>query len=217
MRGRPPTAPDRCGTLASMSKFLPPATRAILIANVVIYLLQQIYPSDALTRLELWPIATSLFRPWQLVTYAFMHSPSQPQHLLFNMLALWMFGRGLEEVWGARRYLVYYFASVLAAAVAQLVVTAMADSGYPTVGASGGVFGILLAFALTFPRQRIILLFPPIPMPAWLFVTLYGVLELVLGVSNSQPGVAHFAHLGGMVGGALVIAYWRGTGRMRTR
>jgi membrane associated rhomboid family serine protease len=128
-----------------------------------------------------------------------------------------MFGRALEELWGPRRFLVYYFASVLAAAAAQLIVTAMTDSGYPTIGASGGVFGILLAFALNFPRQRIMLLFPPIPMPAWLFVTLYGMLELVLGVSNSQAGVAHFAHLGGMVGGALVFAYWRARGGRKVR
>jgi len=131
------------------------------------------------------------------------------------MFALYMFGRPLEDLWGPRRFLVYYFASVLAAALTQLTVTAIAGSGYPTIGASGGVFGVLLAFALNFPRQRIILLFPPIPMPAWLFVTLYGILELVLGAANSQSGVAHFAHLGGMLGGALVIAYWRSRGKVR--
>jgi membrane associated rhomboid family serine protease len=198
-----------------MLKFLPPATRAIIIANVVIYLLQVLFPSEALARLALWPIATSLFSPWQVITYSFLHSPEHPTHLFFNMFALYMFGRSLEDLWGPRRYLVYYFASVLAAACAQLIVTALMDTGYPTIGASGGVFGVLLAFALNFPRQRIMLLFPPIPMPAWLFVTLYGMLELVLGVSGSQAGVAHFAHLGGMVGGALVIAYWRSTGTLR--
>jgi membrane associated rhomboid family serine protease len=200
-----------------MGIFLPPATRAIIVACVVVYLLQVLFPSEGLNRLQLWPLATSFFAPWQVITYAFLHATRHPEHLFFNMFALFMFGRALEELWGPRRFLVYYFASVLAAAAAQLIVTAMTDSGYPTIGASGGVFGILLAFALNFPRQRIMLLFPPIPMPAWLFVTLYGMLELVLGVSNSQAGVAHFAHLGGMVGGALVFAYWRARGGRKVR
>ncbi len=198
-----------------MLNFLPPATRAIIVANVFIYLLQVLLSGEGLDRLALWPLATPLFAPYQLITYAFVHG--NLAHIFFNMFALFMFGRSLEDVWGARRFLAYYFASVLAAGLTQLVVTTLTGSIYPTIGASGGVFGILLAFAMLFPRQRIILLFPPIPMPAWVFVTLYGVLELVLGVSGSQAGVAHFAHLGGMVGGALVIAYWRATGRMRRR
>ena len=88
-----------------------------------------------------------------------------------------------------------------------------ARHGVTVLGASGGVFGLLLAFAWYFPKQRLMLLFPPIPMPAWLFVTLYGGIELVLGVTGAQPGVAHFAHLGGMLGGALAILYWRARGR----
>ena len=86
---------------------------------------------------------------------------------------------------------------------------------YPTVGASGGVFGLLLAYAVYFPRNRVMLLFPPIPMPSRVFVVLYAVLELVLGVTGSQEGVAHFAHLGGLVGGALMLYYWRHFGRRR--
>jgi membrane associated rhomboid family serine protease len=97
---------------------------------------------------------------------------------------------------------------VIAAGLTQSVVTSMTGTLYPTLGASGGVFGILFAFALFFPRQRIAI-YGVIPMPAWLFVTLYGILELVLGVTNTQAGVAHFAHLGGMLGGALVIVLWR--------
>jgi membrane associated rhomboid family serine protease len=195
-----------------MFRFLPPATRAILVANVVLYLLQVLVPS-ALDRLALWPLATPYFAPYQIITYAFLHG-SFP-HLFFNMFALYMFGRALEDFWGPRRFIVFYFACVLAAGLAQLLVTSLTDSLYPTVGASGGVFGVLLAFALYFPTQRITLLFPPIPMPAWLFVSLYGVLELVMGVTNTQAGVAHFAHLGGMVGGAIVIAYWHATGKVR--
>jgi membrane associated rhomboid family serine protease len=109
--------------------------------------------------------------------------------------------------------LIYYFVSVIAAAITQLLVAAMSGGVYPTVGASGGVFGLLLAYAIYFPRSRVMLLFPPIPMPARVFVVIYAVLELYLGVTGSQEGVAHFAHLGGMLGGYLMLRYWRGSTR----
>jgi membrane associated rhomboid family serine protease len=198
-----------------MLKFLPPATRAIIVANVVMYLLEQWFPNLMIGRLALWPLSSPLFAPWQVVTYSFLHQLNFLPHLLLNMFALYMFGRSLEELWGPRRYIVYYLASVVAGGVAQLAVSAISNGGGPVLGASAGVFGILLAFAMYFPRQRIILLFPPIPMPAWLFVTLYGVTELGLGVFDKQVDVAHFAHLGGMAGGALVILYWRMTARER--
>lgn len=186
---------------------LPPATRAIIAANVVAFLLQQVIGATMVRLLALWPVSVPLFEPWQLVTYAFLHG-SIP-HIFFNMFALFMFGRALEYFWGSRRFVVFYFACVISAAATQLLMSHLSGSMEPTIGASGGVFGLLLAFAMYFPRQRITLLFPPIPMPAWLFVTLYGALELVLGVTNTQAGVAHFAHLGGMLGGAIVILYWR--------
>jgi membrane associated rhomboid family serine protease len=196
-----------------MLKLLPPATRAIIVATVAVFLLEQVAPGSGIRRLALWPYETRLFAPYQLITYAFVHQGWT--HIFFNMFALFMFGRSLEELWGPRRFLVYYFASVLAAGLTQLAFTALTGTIYPTVGASGGVFGVLLAFAMIFPRQRILLLFPPIPMPAWVFVTLYGIAELVMGVLGTQEGVAHFAHLGGMFGGALVIAYWRASGQLR--
>jgi membrane associated rhomboid family serine protease len=197
---------------------LPPVTRAIILANVAIYLLQQVAPTLMEGLFALWPLGTPLFKPWQVLTYAFLHGGDlrhgEFTHLFFNMFALFMFGRSLEEYWGGRRFAFYYLISILTAAATELAVEAAAPgTGAPVIGASGGVFGLLLAFAWYFPRQRIILLFPPIPMPAWLFVTLYGVLELVLGVTGSQSGVAHFAHLGGMLGGALAILYWRMRGR----
>ena len=143
------------------------------------------------------------------MTYAFLHSSIT--HLLFNMLALFMFGGEIERVWGERRYLTYYLACVIGAAIAQLlVVSGSAAPPYPTIGASGGVFGLLLAFGMMFPRRIIMLIFPPVPMPAWLFVTLFGVIELVLGITRTQAGVAHFAHLGGMAAGYVLIQYWRG-------
>jgi len=189
-----------------MLKTLPPATRAIIVANVILFLVYYLIGPSFMDRLALWPVQTPLFEPWQVVTYAFMHGGFM--HLFFNMFALFMFGRALETQWGARNYLIYYFASVLAAAGTQLVWTTVTGTFVPTVGASGGVFGVLLAFALLYPRERLMLVFPPIPMQAWLFVTLYGILELVLGVTSSVGGVAHFAHLGGMAGGALVFAFW---------
>jgi membrane associated rhomboid family serine protease len=190
-----------------MPSALPPATRAIIAVNVVAFLLQQYFGNTMVGLFALWPLSSTLFQPWQLITYAFLHG--SVAHIFFNMFALFMFGRALEYFWGSRRFTVFYLACVIAAAATQLLTASLSGSMEATLGASGGVFGLLLAFAMYFPRQRITLLFPPIPMPAWLFVTLYGVLELVLGVTNTQAGVAHFAHLGGMLGGALVILYWR--------
>lgn len=200
-----------------MSIDLPPVTRALLIANVAIFLLQQLFPEPMLIHFALWPMGSVGleqggavgFQFWQLVTYGFLHGSLQ--HLLFNMLALWMFGGAIENLFGSRPFAFYYLACVVGAAIAQLmVIQFITNDFYPTLGASGGVFGLLLAFGMMFPHQRIMLLFPPIPMPAWVFVTGYGVIELILGVTGSQEGVAHFAHLGGMAAGFLIIQYWRG-------
>jgi membrane associated rhomboid family serine protease len=172
-----------------------------------------------LTYFALWPLhmppgSDAGFQPWQLVTYSFLHGGLT--HLLFNMLALYMFGSDLERVFGPRRFAIYYFVCVVTAALAQLAISTLGNlPPFPTVGASGGVFGLLLAFGLYFPRRMVMLLFPPIPMPAWLFVTLYGALELFLGVTGTQQGVAHFAHLGGMLGGYITIRVWRSGSRLR--
>ena len=196
---------------------LPPVTRALLISNVGIFLLQQLFPDALLIHFALWPLGSELlpdgttlgFQIWQLVTYGFLHGGLT--HLFFNMLALWMFGGALERLCASRPLAIYYISCVIGAAIAQLIVIEFFSGGfYPTLGASGGVFGLLLAFGMMFPHQRIMLLFPPIPMPAWVFVTGYGVIELYLGVTGSQAGVAHFAHLGGMVAGFAIIQYWRG-------
>jgi membrane associated rhomboid family serine protease len=195
-----------------MLAYLPPATRGLIVVNVLAFLAQSL-THDAFTGyFALQPLGP-YFHPWQLVTYAFLHGGFM--HIFFNMFALFMFGGPLERYWGAARFLVYYFACVLAAGGVQLATTYLSGVEESTIGASGGVFGLLLAFALNFPRQRILLLIPPIPMPAWLFVTLYGLIELFLGVTGTQSGVAHFAHLGGMLGGAIVILAWRLEARMR--
>ena len=203
---------------------LPPVTKALLIANGIAFVLQLLLRyagSDAMSLFELWPIGASSrsidaqpFLPWQLVTYGFLHDPANLFHLLFNMLALVMFGAPLEYTWGNKRYATYYFTCVVGAGLCQLAVgwweLQHGGSVAPTVGASGGVFGLLLAYGMLFPNQRVMLLIPPIPMRARTLVIVYGVIELLLGVSGAQPGVAHFAHLGGMLFGWLLIRYWRG-------
>ena len=189
---------------------VPQLTRALIIANVAVILAELVAGDPLIEWFALWPIGPG-FAPWQVITYSFLHAPDNPFHLFFNMLALYLFGSDIERVFGQRRYLTYYFTCVITAALAQLVVSGAAGSPpYPTLGASGGVFGVLLAFALYFPRRIIMLIIPPIPMPAWLFVIVYGLIELYLGVTGTQAGVAHFAHLGGMLGGFFTIQYWRG-------
>ena len=130
------------------------------------------------------------------------------------VLALVMFGAPLEHTWGERRYLAFYLVCVAGAGLCQLLVGSWAVANgagpYPTIGASGGVFGLLLAYGMLFPNQRVMLLFPPIPMKARTLVIVYGLFELGLGLTGLQPGVAHFAHLGGMLFGWLLIRYWRG-------
>jgi membrane associated rhomboid family serine protease len=190
---------------------IPPVTRALIIANVIVFLLQQVAGNVLTALFALWSVGDSLFQPWQLLTYSFLHGGFL--HIFFNMFALYMFGSPLEMFWGGRRYAFYYLASILTAAATELIVMNATQVGGPVIGASGGVFGLLLAFAWYFPRQRLFVIPIPVPLPAWLFVTLYGVAELFFGVTGIQPGVAHFAHLGGMLGGALSILYWRARGR----
>jgi len=167
----------------------------------------------------LWPMGEWMllpgagFAPWQIVTYSFLHGGLL--HLTFNMFGLYMFGSALEQVLGTRRYLVYYFACVVSAAITQLIVLHLAGTFVPTVGASGGVFGLVLGYAMFFPHHRVVLLIPPIPMSARTFAIAYAAIELALGVFGSQQGVAHFAHLGGMAGGWLLLRHWRL--RMRSR
>lgn len=187
---------------------LTPATRALILVNVLVFILEQVALRPILVHFALWPLATpeGLFRPWQLITYGFLHAGIL--HIFFNMFALYVFGPALESYWGGRRFLAYYFVCVIAAGCTQLAVEYGMGSGEPTLGASGGIFGILLAFAMLFPRTRLLLYFA-IPVPAWLFVAGYAVLELFYGVTGRQGSVAHFAHLGGMLGGAIMMLFWR--------
>src|SRR6202035_4890412 len=190
------------------------AVKSLVTANVLVFLLQSLWKGALDELFALWPLQTidgqSNFHVWQIVTYAFLHSTDNITHLLFNMLGLWMFGAEIERYVGPRRLLACYFASVVTAALSQLFIPTLFNAPpAPTIGASGGVFGLLLAYAFLFPKRKVIPLIPPIPMPAWLFATLYAGVELFLGVTGTLSGVAHFAHLGGMVGSALVIMQWR--------
>jgi membrane associated rhomboid family serine protease len=189
---------------------LPPATQALILINAVVFIVQQMFGNSALAWLVLWPLGSG-FMPWQVLTYAFMHASLT--HLVFNMFGVFMFGADLERIWGPRRYVTYYLACAVSAAFAQLLVTGLTGGQYPTVGASGALFGLLLAFAMVFPNRTIMPLFPPIPMRAPVFVAMYGALELLLGVTGTQAGVAHFAHLGGLAGGFLLMRGWRGRRR----
>ncbi len=202
-----------------------PVTLALLIAIVVIFVLQLQLPPEALVPVELWPwghfelglgndgqMVTAGFMPWQLVTHAFLHG-SWP-HLLFNAFALFQFGSAVERVLGSKRFAFFYFFCVIGAGLCQLLVTTvMLDPINPvpvaTVGASGGVFGLLLAFAVFYPQAKLIFFLIPVPVSAKYAVMIYGAIELVLGVSGAQSGVAHFAHLGGLLFGWLLLRYWR--------
>jgi membrane associated rhomboid family serine protease len=154
----------------------------------------------------LWPLDSGVFTPFQVITYGFLHGNFN--HLFFNMFAVWMFGTPLERAWGSRRFATYYFVCVAGAAVVQLLVQTMEGGIYPTIGASGGVFGLLLAYGVMWPENRIFLIFLPIPIKAKWFVLIYGGIELLLGFTRTMPGIAHFAHLGGMIFGAVLLYKW---------
>ena len=198
-------------------------TRILIGINVAVFVLEALTGPRLLASFALWPVGHFVvpqfdipvgFKIWQLITCGFLHANFL--HLAINMYALWMFGSDVERTVGTRHYLTLFFASLLCSSVTQLLVVSMMTSSgvYPTVGASGAIFGVLLAFGLLFPRRTIVLLIPPIPMPAIVFVILYALLELFSGVFGTNQGVAHFAHLGGMVGAYFTLRHWRGHQRV---
>lgn len=203
---------------------LPPVTQALLWGMVIVFLLQQALGDAIFAPFMLWPLgdfpagvssdglpASVGFMPWQLISYAFLHGGFG--HLFFNGLALYQFGSQIEYTWGPRRFATYFFVCVAGAGLIQLAVATHGLSthgAYPTIGASGGVFGLLLAYGMLFPTQRVMLLIPPVPMSARTLVIVFGVVELVFGITGAVSSIAHFAHLGGMLFGWLLIRYWRG-------
>ncbi len=204
---------------------IPPATRGLLIVIAVVFGAQQVWPGPMLAWFGLWPDVGPIlvertpqplyaqFEVWQFLSHGFLHGGVA--HLLLNGLALLMFGALLEQVWGGGRFLLFFLLSVIGGGLAQWwwIGEPQGLQVSVTLGASGGVFGVLAAFAVMFPRHRVMLLFPPVPMPAWLLVSLFAVVSTVLGVTGMAAGIAHFAHLGGMVTGLLIYLvaarHWR--------
>ena len=207
----------------------PPVVKNLIIANCVALLATELLPfgNAIVSRFALFNIESPLFHSYQVFTYMFLHGGVS--HLFFNMFALWMFGRHLEYELGSQRFFTYYMVCGIGAALLQLgvgyaeYIHAVAANGFygsldllriPTVGASGAVFGLLLAFGVLHPNNVIMLVFPPVAMKAKWFVVIYGLLELFFGLSEFQSGVAHFAHLGGMLWGLALLHWWRKKGKI---
>ncbi|GAB1431304.1 rhomboid family intramembrane serine protease [Ignavibacteria bacterium] len=198
----------------------PPVIKALLISNVVIFLFSAFfigslswhgqklsYLFEKIFALQpVFGVEDTAFYPWQIVTYLFLHAGFS--HIFFNMLALWMFGVELETLWGSRRFLIFYLLCGVGAGVIQLLTPLLPDmAAAPTVGASGAVFGILLAFGLTFPDRPIIMFPLFFPVPAKIFVIVYAAIDLISGLIDTNSGVAHFAHLGGAFVGYMLLKH----------
>ena len=189
-----------------MNQFRNTAMSTPVSIGIIVICLAVLLAGNLSPTLALWPLTSGYFESWQLLTYGFLHGNFN--HLFFNMFAVWMFGTPLEKQWGSKRFTFYYATCVIGAAVIQLLVQQFEGGIYPTIGASGGVFGLLLAFGVMWPENRIFLIFLPVPIKAKWFVLIYGAVELLFGVTGSMPGVAHFAHLGGMIFGAVLLYQW---------
>ena len=199
----------------------PPISIGIIVVCVVLFLLPSIASQSSfgqvilrtLNHMALWPVSSATpqawqlsFQPWQLISYGFLHGGFN--HLFFNMFALWMFGLPIERMWGSRRFAEYYFICILGAGLIQLLVQYISGGNYPTIGASGAVFGLLLAYGVTWPNNKLLLIFFPVPIKAKWFVLIYGAAELIFGVTGAMPQVAHYAHLGGLFFGAGLLWRW---------
>ncbi len=186
---------------------IPPITQALLLINVGMFCVQFLLGPWLEGFFALWPLGSG-FLPWQLISYGFLHGDML--HLFFNMLALWMFGSELEQLWGTKRYLTFLGVGILFGGLAFMVLTLLMGWHATLIGFSGGIFALLLASAMLFPNRTIIPLFPPIPMKMKVFAIVFGTLELVIGLSSGINGLSNFAHLGGVLGGFLMLRYWRG-------
>lgn len=202
---------------------IPPVVKNIIIINVLMLLITMFEERFMIEKFALFYPASPFFKPYQFLTHIFMHGGFA--HLFFNMYALWIFGSTLEQVWGGKKFFIYYLVTGLGAAAFHTGVNWMESLSYtqieyhtllmtPTVGASGAVFGILLAYGMLFPNTIISLFFPPIALKAKWFVIIYGGLELLLGISQRGSHIAHFAHVGGMLFGFILIKYWQRKGKM---
>ena len=193
----------------------PPVVLNLIIINVLVYMATALLPLGKwiFGFGSLFWVGNPLFHTYQFVTYMFLHANFE--HVFFNMFALWMFGRTLEYELGSRRFLGYYMVCGIVAALIQMLAAWASGEYYiQLVGASGAVMGLLLAFGVMHPNAMIVLLIPPIPMKAKWFVIIYGVIELFLGWTGYGGNVAHFAHVGGMLWGFLLLHYWKRRGNI---
>ena len=218
---------------------IPPVTKNLIIINLLLWLATIVFRKtlgiDLVEYLGLHYFQADRFNAAQMVTYMFMHDPYSFGHVFFNMFSVFIFGRTLESVWGGKRFLVFYMITGIGAGLIQEITwyislhdaiantesmigwsqTRLVLNNIITIGASGAVFGILLAFGMMFPNAELFLMFIPIPIKAKYFVIGYGLIELFLGIRISSGGgdnIAHFAHLGGMLFGLILILYWRKKG-----
>ena len=185
---------------------VPQAVKNIIIINVLVFIMSSLN-GQLMDRLFALNPVCFIYRPWQLVTYMFMHGNFA--HIFFNMYAVFIFGSVLERVWGTKKFLFFYFVTGVGAALIHIGVQWLTQDFALTVGASGAVFGLLLGYAMLYPDSVMGLVFPPITMKAKWFVLIYAAIELLLGVSGAQSGVAHFAHLGGLLVGLVIMLYWK--------
>ncbi len=212
---------------------IPPVVKNLIIINIIMFVATLLIGNVMYEKFSLFYFKSNLFKPYQLLTHMFMHGDFF--HILFNMYTLFIFGSVLENVWGGKKFLFYYLVTGLGAALLHSGVmyleaaslmrsleagNIMAQVGLqnlystPTVGASGAIYGLLLAYGMLFPNNIMQLIFPPIALKAKYFVLIFGALELFLGLSGAGSNIAHFAHLGGMIFGYFLIVYWRKNNRM---
>jgi len=212
---------------------MPPVVKNLVIINVIMLAITYFTGDFMYEKFALFYFKSPFFEPYQIVSHMFMHGNFW--HLIFNMYALVIFGMALEQVWGSKKFLIYYLATGLGAALLHTLVlhieaTSLANAAAagniaamtnlqvllstPTVGASGAVYGVLLAYGMLFPNNIIQLIFPPVALKAKWFVMIFGAIELFLGLSRTGSEIAHFAHLGGMIFGFLLILYWKKQNRM---
>ena len=195
----------------------PAATRNIIIINIVVFaatwLGERLLNSDVMGRIfALYPIQSHYFHWWQFITYMYMHGGFW--HILFNMYTLYIFGCVVENIIGTKKFITFYTICGVGAAALHLLVQSLTNDFAPTVGASGSIYGVLIAFAILFPESRLTLLFPPVTLSAKWMVIIFAVIELTTGITGAAANVAHFAHLGGMLIGWLLIKYWKGKGTL---
>ena len=212
---------------------IPPVVKNIIIINIIMFVATLIIGNFMYEKLSLFYFKSQFFKPYQFLTHMFMHGSFV--HILFNMYTLFFFGSVLENVWGGKKFLLYYLVTGIGAAILHSLVLHLQATGLenaitagsyqayeqlrilyntPTVGASGAIYGLLLAYGMLFPNNIIGLVFPPVALKAKYFVIIFGAIELLLGLTGRDSGVAHFAHRGGMICGFFLIMHWKKNNRM---